>query len=142
MVPKFRVWDKTLKEWWTRGATLWEIFSYIQEDPLFSEVSWDTLKERLVFMQSTGRHDKLGVEVYQDDIVEDIWHNGLFLVVIDSEIAGAYMQLLRRIDNNKQPRLYIVDFKFIYASDIKVIGNVWENRKLINLKRIKESEVK
>jgi len=117
---KFRAWDWILKKWIFKDIGLWELFSEIQDNILFYEISWENLKERLIFMQYTGLKDIKGKEIYEGDILSNEDDYLKFIVEFD---LGRFVAI-----DNKRHDIY--DLKMI-ASQCEVIGNIYENPELI-----------
>ena len=85
-------------------------------------------------MQYTGLHDKNGKEIYEGDIVlldcysyEEPVLGGKFKVIYD-DING--MWLLVDLEN-KDRSFTFGDIKSYYRTEIEVIGNIYDNSKLL-----------
>ena len=126
---KFRAWDISKK---MMGEVNWLC---PRSDGIFKCRGWfgdedrELIESQFNIMQYTGLKDKNGVEIYEGDIVrsgkEYNYYTGL-----NSEIYGGR---LYEIKNNgwrfyiEPHSLYDIDFK-----DLEVIGNIYENPKLIS----------
>ena len=114
---KFRIWDKKLKKlakWNDNPYHNMEIMNYICVDNPVT----DWKHEDYILMQSTGLKDKNGKLIYEGDIVKDdhdAWHYVKW--VYDS------WQLFPCTQNNYT--IGIVD------DEIEVIGNIYENKELL-----------
>ena len=141
---KFRIWDTVLKEWWTKGSTLWQIFEDIQEDVLFKEIIWKILEDRLVFQQYTGLQDENGKEIYEGDIVK--YYNELYIVRFGDnrseeskwgnniiKFVGFYLAPIRE---DSWQYYYTIYSLIDNWNDIRgvVIGNIYENPELLEAK--------
>jgi len=74
-------------------------------------------------MQYTGLLDKNGVEIYEGDIVKEEGYSGLtFEVKWNPDSAGYYM-----------PKEYDEEYSYpLSESELEIIGNVYENKELLN----------
>jgi uncharacterized phage protein (TIGR01671 family) len=90
----------------------------------FSSPSWSELD--CDFMQYTGLKDKNGVEIYEGDIIKNIFD--IILKVIWNEHRCRFEMV--GIHNKSYKRLEI-DCHIIIYLDIEVIGNIYENIELL-----------
>lgn len=128
---KFRAWDKKRKEWY--GASDPEIttfygFHLFGECTGFCYPSIEDL-EHLEITQFTGLYDKNGKEVYEGDVVitnQPMYDEGnTYNQVVFYNSAFIF----KAIDNKLDCVVYEYSSKFI-----KVIGNVFENPELLEVK--------
>ena len=124
---KFRAWDKGLKRmiYLSEPTVENDDFSGIVfklRDYFVSAFSSDRIED-LELMQYTGLRDKNGREVYEGDIVrfKDWW---------DEEMVGEVRY------SEKDMAFTIVNdfwdgFPIMYADDLEVIGNIYENPELL-----------
>lgn len=130
---KFRVWDKKSKELVYFGLHLTNGNCVIENDCLyvmFDGVYVSITDDDVVLMQSTGLHDKNGLEVYEGDIVK--FHTGLReykgLVTWDNEMA---LYMLTHVGR----KLEIWDISSVVrlGCPIEVIGNIHDNPDLLKV---------
>ena len=124
---KFRAWDKGLKRmiYLSEPTVENDDFSGIVfklRDYFVSAFSSDRIED-LELMQYTGLRDKNGREIYEGDIVrfKDWW---------DEEMVGEVRY------SEKDMAFTIVNdfwdgFPIMYADDLEVIGNIYENPELL-----------
>lgn len=107
--------------------------------------------EKCEIMEFTGLLDKKGKEIYEGDIIESpyyimgketghknikevVFHNGQFGVFGDNKYSFIELfGLFREVESSKE---YIPNFGEVfreYEPVFKVIGNIFENRKLLDL---------
>ncbi|WP_442773994.1 YopX family protein [Lactococcus hircilactis] len=120
MIPKFRVWDKKRAE--MLKLVSMNFHEHIPIDDLICQCSDGPITrnfEDVIIMQSTGLHDKNGVEIYEGDIVE--LADDFAVVKFDS---GAFVIDYQNLDT---------EFELIYSIEvpIEVIGNIYENHELL-----------
>lgn len=131
---KFRAWDKLLEQMIYQGhRSLAHYFSA-------------SITEDSPLMQYTGLKDKNGKEIYEGDVVHDVYYrdngwndwkveskgyvkfiNGSFCLICTSDIDGSdmYDELYKRMNPN--------DTKAI--GSVEVIGNIYENPDLLQTER-------
>lgn len=118
MIPKFRAWDKKLKE-------MFEV-SFIDFDTKLIGLNIDL--EIIIFdfddvilMQSTGLFDRNGKEVFVGDIIK-CTRGCPHEVYIEKEYAGTFI--------GGMPAIYLKGLSEGYAwtGDEEIIGNIHENQ--------------
>ena len=109
-IYKFRAWDKKRKKMidfsWFLDNEVCEMFD----------------NEDLIVMQYTRLQDKNGKEIYEGDIIREDDDN---LVVYFDEEALAYALKLKS-------KFYMGTLGSYLPSYIEVIGNIYENKNLLN----------
>ncbi len=126
MIPKFRVWMKSLK--WMCDVT------NISFDSKFVDICQQGDTERytemsvefdeITLMQSTGLKDKNGKDVFVGDIIK-CTRGCLHEVYIEKEYGGTYF--------GGMPAVYLKDLREGYAwtEHEEIIGNIYENPELL-----------
>ena len=130
MIPKFRVWMKSLK--WMCDVT------NISFDSKFVDICQQGDTERytemsvefdeITLMQSTGLHDKNGKEIFEGDILafktDDevinlniFWDEEHALFMFESKKYNEQELLAELVEDNTYP--------------FEIIGNIYENRELL-----------
>nr|DAU96822.1 MAG TPA: YopX protein [Caudoviricetes sp.] len=127
MIPKYRAWYKEWKEMGRVGEIRFDLDGSVSV-VLFKGNYLDVNepREKIILMQSTGLHDKNGKEIFEGDILgtKDGFLNGVVEYRTD---LGMWTNSLVRYNNFE--RLCSI------ASDRKIIGNIYENPELLEVKR-------
>lgn len=126
MIPKFRAWDSAKKEMFTDTFAITESGQVVVVEQEFVTSTPDYIfVEHLVIMQSTGLKDKNGKEIFEGDILGT--QDGLLNGVVEYRTdLGMLTNSLIRYNNFE--RLCNV------ASDREIIGNIYENPELLEVK--------
>lgn len=132
MIPKFRAWDKKYKMMMKVNKINFEENTAWLEADNGDHESRHTLTRELkdiLLMQSTGLHDKNGVEIYEGDIVR--WFS---TVLEKSEWTGTVIRdgAEMCIQTSKISRTSGGMLNVLARDEaIKVIGNVYEQPELL-----------
>ena len=122
MIPKFRCFDKdtkTMHEVVAIDFKDWRV--YYEAYGLRSY--WN---KNVVLMQSTGLHDKNGVEIFEGDIVEIIYDGESFTGVVVYDLEETDFKATNGNEN------YGNNFQYLTVGEsIKVIGNVHQHHELL-----------
>lgn len=106
---KFRAWDKEKKEMWTHFRGI-----YYRSESRQVVVDYILGSDFLEVMQFTGLFDKNRKEIFEDDIVN----------------TNGFIDKVEFIDGCFEPFAHTPAL----PTESKIIGNVWENPKLLNSK--------
>ena len=113
---RFRAWDKRENNWVdypiyidVNGVIYWEHYEM-------------GLKEAddIIVMQSAGLVDKNGVEIFEGDIVNHYWSN---------EVGESFCH--KTVIKNPFDYKVYEAMHLIYADEIEILGNIWENPELL-----------
>lgn len=121
MIPKFRAWDKNNKYMKYTDKNLVVCFS----DEGASAVDHTTFghsctcMEDIELMQSTGLKDKNGVEIYEGDIVENIYKEIGFIKNCNDALCFS----------RKERNFYLSGIGA--GRPFKILGNIYENPELL-----------
>ena len=119
---KFRCYDTSKKVLYP-PSSIWKMNLMTYED-----------NYNLKLMQYTGLKDKNGIEIYEGDIVQDS-SSRLMVVEWDDRIGTSrfIFKTLNEIGHIKTGR-YLNTNKWVtsYENDIQAIGNIYENKDLLN----------
>lgn len=109
---KFRVWDIDSKIWVKHLSYLIDDFSYSKKDCH-------------IVMQYTGLKDKKGKEIYEGDIINGGFYNGVYCH--GQVVYWKDMFCLEPIGKFKEGICEL----YAYNSFLEVIGNIYENLELL-----------
>lgn len=113
-VPKFRAWDKADEDMANDVFFAWQDCGYESLNECLADDRW-------LFMQSTGLKDKNGVELFEGDIVTGLDYD---LDPLKGKIVYKYGCFLIESEEG--------DFIISNDAEIEVIGNVYENKELLD----------
>lgn len=123
MIPKFRAWNKVREEMiddcdlaiTSDGSILAGDLNYDEESGMLADVT-----DNVVIMMSTRLKDKNGTEIYEGDIVKNIYDE---IYVVKWFDAGFYLE--ERYNGG-------FDYSELHFGNNKeVIGNIYENPELL-----------
>lgn len=122
---KFRAWDKENKEWIANGDPMDLYHSASANCFLFDNDDYDLPKD-IEFVQFTGLKDKNGKEIYEGDILSTNTFKNL---------EGKDVEICAKVSWHPKSACFGLDgtvAPLFYADEMfEVIGNVWENPKLL-----------
>lgn len=119
---KFRAWDKKNRQMLDIVTLVWQLY----ENPNIQKVLYGTNKDGNLFyldwdevelIQYTGLKDKNGKEIFEGNTVKE----GKLLKVVEYIEYGFFP--FNKFDSD--------GFCGMYAKDVEVIGNMWENGDLL-----------
>ena len=129
MIPRYRVWHKTWEEMGEvkriRFNDEGNITTVLFEGKILGV---NTHVDEIKLMQSTGLVDKNGKEIFEGDILD---YNGRKALV---RWHGSYASFIYRFADELQKRNS--EWKPLYLAYMKceIIGNIYENRELLEIK--------
>lgn len=129
MILRYRAWDNVKKEMFKDTFAITESGQVVvveQEDVMCPPDY--VFVDNLVIMQSTGLKDKNGKEIFEEDILD---YNGRKALV---RWHGSYASFIYRFVDELQKRN--VEWKPLYLAYMKceIIGNIYENPELLEIK--------
>ena len=134
---KFRAWHPLVKKMFS----MFEAMTYQPFTPDF--FSWHS-ENKWALMQFTGRPDKSGKDIYEGDIVEHEERTWLEEDGMPIQYSYRYSTIVF-----KDKGFWVQDESFGWEgedlwdwSEIKVIGNIYENPELLDTKKAQLSEPK
>lgn len=120
MTPKFRAFLKDTK----KIADVKSIFFENEVAKVTDNEFY--LFDDIILMQSTGLHDKNGVEIFEGYIVEIIYDNEPFIGVVVYDLGETDF----KATNNHED--YGNNFQYLTVGEsIEVIGNIYQNKELL-----------
>lgn len=127
---KFRAWHKEIKEMFQVGQITLEkgIWDYQPDDRKYIGVSIP-YQPSFTLMQFTGLHDKNEKEIWEGDIVHCQTKYGkakAIIKFIDGKFVAYWDSKLTHPKNGHHIACYDINKRF------EVIGNIYENKELLN----------
>ena len=121
---KFRAWDKKLQTVLDVSLIDFKKGVLVGEHWEFGETNFMNFDE-IELMQSTGLHDKNGKEVFVGDIIK-CTRGCPHEVYLEKEYGGTFI--------GGMPAIYLKGLREGYAwtEDEEIIGNVYENKELLD----------
>lgn len=133
MIPKFRAWDSEANIMIYsdhRTRKLYDVYyGFEMNEKGELECRWegDFTESHVLdggildnIMQSTGLKDKNGFEIFEGDIVNHYWSN---------EVGESFCHktvIKNPFDYKVNEAMYL-----IYADELEILGNIWENPELL-----------
>lgn len=127
MIPKFRAWYTPFK-----GKTIGQEMKYGQAGRLITHA--EMAPDKYVLMQSTGLKDKNGVEIFEGDVVLFSVSDGFDHLVDEKAIVQSSEchsgLICKLVDLDLEYRIY---YDPVFHTDYEVIGNIYENKELLEV---------
>ena len=130
MIPKFRAFLKDTNQIVDVKSIFFELGIVMLSNDKFYEF------EDVILMQSTGVYDKHGVEIFEEDIIQQVHAYNYSILEIETDFLepfevkkGNYVQgkwIAEEIDGEN----YSV-VRYVFGKDVKVIGNVHQHPELL-----------
>lgn len=144
---KFRVWHETLKQMHYNDfivtATGYTAKLYQENDYMMKFNQYDLeFDKQCVLMQCTGHKDKNGKLIYEGDLLKPLGEDDERVEVVWNEEKARFGLMIQWTDycywnglyeETKTGRDYY-ELDDYYAEDFEVIGNVYENPELLEVK--------
>lgn len=123
---KFRAWDKEEKKWLTARTAFG--FTWADYSDRISEVSVVRFgnPDDIVVMQYTGLSDKRGKEIYEGDILEIDYEDGVYKVIWFEGEPG-FALCAYPIETNDTDIECMADVVY----KVTVVGNIYEHPELL-----------
>ncbi len=127
MIPRFRAWYTPFK-----GKTIGQELKYGQAGRLITHA--EMAPDKYVLMQSTGLKDKNGVEIFEGDVVLFSVSDGFDHLVDEKAIVQSSEcqsgLICKLVDLDLEYRIY---YDPVFHTDYEVIGNIYENKELLEV---------
>ncbi|RBS80724.1 hypothetical protein EB50_00959 [Enterococcus faecium] len=127
MIPRFRAWYTPFK-----GKTIGQEMKYGQAGRLITHA--EMAPDKYVLMQSTGLKDKNGVEIFEGDVVLFSVSDGFDHLVDEKAIVQSSEchsgLICKLVDLDLEYRIY---YDPVFHTDYEVIGNIYENKELLEV---------
>lgn len=127
MIPRFRAWYTPFK-----GKTIGQEMKYGQAGRLITHA--EMAPDKYVLMQSTGLKDKNGVEIFEGDVVLFSVSDGFDHLVDEKAIVQSSEchsgLICKLVDLDLEYRIY---YDLVFHTDYEVIGNIYENKELLEV---------
>jgi uncharacterized phage protein (TIGR01671 family) len=125
---KFRVWNKEEKFWVADGLEMDLYYSAKVGCFMFDNDSYDLARENVEFVQFTGLLDKNGKEIYEGDLITNIWQDSESIFEVKWNLYGFRLQsVTERFEMSKGEWRDCPT----HIELSEVIGNIYENPELI-----------
>ena len=131
MIPKFRAWHKTWKEFGKVGKISFDDEEDVSTVLFKGKFIFENLqKNEVILMQSTGLKDKDGQEIFEGDIVqfEDYYEVSDSLYINKGIIE--WCQGGFHVTNRDS--VLMEDLLDGDSLDVTIIGNIYENKELLD----------
>lgn len=125
MIPKFRAWDKVVKEMAQVNALVLDE-QVVKVTYKNGNVAKDDMKE-YELMQSTGLKDKKGQEIFEGDIID---YKGRKAVI---KWQGSYASFIYRFVDELQERVSEWQPLYLAYYHFEVVGNKFENPEFLEV---------
>lgn len=128
MIKKFRVWSKS-KNRFLSGILITEdgLVCHIEK---YEEFSLPKNQDDFTIQQWTGLTDSQGVEIYEGDIVEQVFHS-VFSTTYEKDGKLIPVYPIGWRFEVKYRRYKMSPFDLSAENDFKVIGNIFQNPELL-----------
>ncbi|HAR1308633.1 TPA: YopX family protein [Enterococcus faecium] len=127
MILRFRAWYTPFK-----GKTIGQEMKYGQAGRLITHA--EMAPDKYVLMQSTGLKDKNGVEIFEGDVVLFSVSDGFDHLVDEKAIVQSSEchsgLICKLVDLDLEYRIY---YDPVFHTDYEVIGNIYENKELLEV---------
>lgn len=122
---KFRAWLKNEK----RMAKVHEVSFF--DDKVFTIATIDNFyaDDEFKLMQFTGLKDKNGTEVFEGDIIKD--NEGFIAYVVYDKDYALFGLNYKPFNSANGLSVSFEELENTYETNFEVIGNIWENKELL-----------